>query len=118
MEERYYIRDNRTGKFIDWCNDRWYGTTVEPVTSFTAEEVMAAKEMLDGHYVYDITVVRESDSLESTYRNFVLGNDEWHEKGFHPEPVQARPAGNVTEGKFRKIKFKTRAERNAEIVAE
>lgn len=61
----YAIRIDKTGRYIEWCNDHWYGTRKEPLYLFDREECTTiANYLKDYNYVYNITLVDEDGKEE------------------------------------------------------
>lgn len=65
----YAIKINRSGRFIQWVNDRWYETDKEPSYIFSREECDKLFAQLRKHYVYDITIV-DADGNEEVLSAF------------------------------------------------
>jgi hypothetical protein len=66
--EQYIVqieRKNNGGvRYIDWCNNRWYGTTAtKPLPSYTMEQAEKIAEQLASHYVYKIDIVDANGNI-------------------------------------------------------
>ena len=51
--EKYPVRLKKTGRYIKWCDDSWYETSLTPWTTFSLEEAQKVVERLERHYVFD-----------------------------------------------------------------
>ena len=59
--EQYIVQiEHKNGgvRYIDWCNNRWYGTTAtKPLPSYTMEQAEEVAKQLESHYVYKVDIV-------------------------------------------------------------
>lgn len=53
------------GRFISWCDDKWYETTKDDLRPFTKEEALQCIQQLVEHFQYHVTLV--SDEGEQAY---------------------------------------------------
>lgn len=60
------INDN---KYIDWCDNFWYGSTKNDTKKFTKEEALTIVELLANHYVYNVILTGDNGEV----LNFVKG---------------------------------------------
>lgn len=50
-------------RYLDWCNDRWYGTKEEPMFKFTLSECNDMAAMLKNHYVYNLELISSDGEI-------------------------------------------------------
>lgn len=50
---------NAVDKYIVWCDDCWYETSVEPSYTFTEDKAKEIVKKLEKHYVYQSAIVDE-----------------------------------------------------------
>lgn len=50
-------------RYLDWCDDRWYGTKKDPMFKFTLEECNKIASMLKNHYVYNIEAISSDGDI-------------------------------------------------------
>ena len=53
------------GRFIAWCDEKWYETTKDDLRIFTLEEALACIKQLVEHFQYHVTLI--SDEGEQAY---------------------------------------------------
>ena len=63
----YAIRIDKTGRYIEWCNDHWYGTRKEPLYLFDREECTTIANYLKNNPQHTLTTVREALNNEFSY---------------------------------------------------
>lgn len=42
--------------YVDWCDDKWYGTVTTPVHKFTMDEVKQIVQYLKTHFKYNVII--------------------------------------------------------------
>lgn len=42
--------------YIDWCDDKWYGTVTTPVHKFTMDEAKQIVQYLKTHFKYNVII--------------------------------------------------------------
>jgi DNA-directed RNA polymerase subunit H (RpoH/RPB5) len=60
---KYTVRTNRSGRYIQFCDDCWYDTTSFPLHKFTMEEAEKITEQMKHHYSYDLDIIDENDTV-------------------------------------------------------
>ena len=50
-------------RYLDWCDDRWYGTKKEPMFKFTLAECNDMADMLKNHYVYNLEYISSDGEI-------------------------------------------------------
>ena len=73
--ERYHIRLNRLGNFLERCDDCWYesakGGSYEGTPVYTREEAEALlRNQLRKHYIYSVTLFTEDGVERETLTYF------------------------------------------------
>lgn len=61
----YAVRIARTGRYVNWCDERWYGTCPDGTPKYTHDEAVAIADQMKHHYVYDLYIVGSDGSEES-----------------------------------------------------
>lgn len=61
---KYSIKINKTSRYIDWVDDCWYETFHEPLYRFTREQCDDIFKLLNGHYVYEVTLEAQDGTTE------------------------------------------------------
>lgn len=64
MEELYSIKNNKTGRYIKYCDDNWYETSGVELRLFTKDEADKIVRKLRHHYVYDVLVSNGTETRE------------------------------------------------------
>jgi hypothetical protein len=62
------ISDN---KYVDWCDNFWYGTTKNDIKKFSKEEALEIVNQLCNHYVYKVILTDDNGEV----LNFVKGKE-------------------------------------------
>lgn len=59
----YYIKIDRTGRYVKRCDDCWYETSELPLATFSKEEAVEIAQRLKKHYVYEVTISDGTDTF-------------------------------------------------------
>ncbi len=65
--KRYSVRVNRkdgSHKYIQWCDECWYETTVISEPKFSYPEAKRICEQMKNHYQYSLTIICEDGTTE------------------------------------------------------
>ena len=58
------VRRDGKGRYIQWCNDNWYETTLSGVPKFTQKEAYQIVNQMKKHYAYKFDIIREDGKVE------------------------------------------------------
>lgn len=53
--------------YVDWCDDKWYGTTTFPVKKFTKNEVLTIVQQLQNHFKYKVIAQSDTETLNFSF---------------------------------------------------
>lgn len=68
MEANYYIKIDRTGRYVARCDENWYETEPLPIPRYTKSQADDIVKQMRKHYVYDVTVSNGTETYRGTLK--------------------------------------------------
>ena len=65
----YSIQIKATGKYVKYCDNCWYETSIEPWPFYTKEQAEAVAKKMREHYVYDVIISNGTETYEKHFFN-------------------------------------------------
>lgn len=59
-EKRYAVQIVKSGRFVEWCDEHWFGAVYYPLYKYALKEAVHICVLMQNHYTYQLNILDEN----------------------------------------------------------